>query len=246
MKKQFVIGKTLGKPYEQQPGRQHGKGTGHIVETVQEKLTDFNTPNKQEKLLQQLGDYINRDKFEGKLSNLKIYLTRKQAKHTLGYYRRSTGEIFITPRIFNHDNNKEELVTILIHEMCHKANRELTPAGYPMFHRPAPHGREWQQWMLKCGLEPNRCSSVGDEHLMTDEEKMHKQDVFQGEMKLPDTKPGTWAKFYHKRQWIIGKIISRGGVRVRVDISTGGSWRVPADKLYAVKNSELVVEQKKW
>jgi hypothetical protein len=65
-------------------------------------------------------------------------------------------------------------------------------------------------------------------------------------MKLKVLTPGTMAKFYYKKQWVFGKIVSRGGVRVRLDTSTGGMWRVPADKLYTVKNSEWAVEQKKW
>lgn len=114
--------------------------------------------------------------FGGQLVKPKeIYLIRKvgaSAVHRLGVWYSDKRKIGISVRLF--EGPEQTLLTTLVHEMCHQAQREVdkdwskTAGG---------HGDVWMKWMRHVGLTPSRYANIDIVEFMSVQEKQaHEQE----------------------------------------------------------------------
>lgn len=98
--------------------------------------------------------WANAKKFGGQLKEPDIKLMKMSSAsrfRTRGYWRGSTREMVLSPRLFWSD--VQVVAEVVIHEMSHQATHEISRD----FDRSQQgHGPTWRSWMIKVGLNPNR------------------------------------------------------------------------------------------
>lgn len=119
-------------------------------------------PTQKVKFITALWEYFNKEKFQGRLPEPRLLTSAKPpvdgaSKNARGLFIYDTkkmygpGTLWISDRIFNA---KEAFINeVVLHEMCHQATSCLDKVNDPS---EGGHGREWQAWMRKVGLDPRR------------------------------------------------------------------------------------------
>jgi len=212
-----------------------------------QKLTQLKTEEQRVKYLSDLADEVNKKYFGGKLKVDRIRLLKMMGRTTrLGEYDPLTGVIGITPRYFLNDGNKEELRKTLIHELCHKAAREIDGQSP---HEGNPHGYVWRNWMRRCGLRPDVVHK-GELDLLSEKEKEVREAKKEREEKAKegakelstyDLKEKKIVKFNNGGKWVVGVLV--GPMKSdfgRWLMAVGGKrwWKVPVNKFFDVTPEE--------
>lgn len=202
-------------------------------------LTDYETPREQKDWVRSVVDLANAELFDGKLKNINVGLLSFKSKRTLGLYRPSQGDVAINPRYFLSNQNLLAMHETIVHELCHKATRELENAD-----RGNPHGWAWQQWMERVGLVASRLN-YHDIDIDTTEEKAAKkkeEKAKAGEKPVEswDLRPLQLVKFNNKGRWIIAKLVKRMSGRDRWFVATaaGNTWRVSSNHMFKLTSAE--------
>jgi predicted SprT family Zn-dependent metalloprotease len=119
-----------------------------------------------------LWNVFNKTKFDNKLRPVKKFLIiPAQGRMGLRAFWHSKYRILVFTNLVmkaNWDKFRE----IFLHELCHQAVTDVEYGGKP--HGLGPeggHGPDWQAWMRKVGLEPNRYDNSTFSEYMTEEEK---------------------------------------------------------------------------
>jgi hypothetical protein len=119
-------------------------------------------PAQKTKFITALWEYFNEEKFQGRLPVPRLMTSLKPpvdgvSKNVRGLFIYDTkklygpGTLWISDRIFNA---KEAFINeVVLHEMCHQATSCLDKVNDPS---EGGHGREWQAWMRRVGLDPRR------------------------------------------------------------------------------------------
>ncbi len=165
-----------------------------------------------------------------------------------GYWQPSRRKIGISPRLFL--SNEEQVLTTLVHEMCHQAVSEIDRVPTDN------HGPHWNDWMRKCGLTPSRYSQYDNETYMTEGERAaHQKKLANREVaKETAVKEGMRRMYprslepaqYHdadSNKWIKGLIVGpndQAGKRWGVVVDPySRSWKViPSDWFYELPPAE--------
>jgi predicted SprT family Zn-dependent metalloprotease len=100
--------------------------------------------------------HLNTQLFGGRLKRIPVGVypnsarTRLLGVYTGGYRSQSIG---INAKLFREPSMLGELLTVIVHEMCHQAvdNLDVDPDRSE-----GGHGANWRSWMRKCGLPPDR------------------------------------------------------------------------------------------
>lgn len=113
------------------------------------------TPGLRLGYLKKLWQYLNKDKFDSRMTEPRLGLKDSLGKgvraHYLGRRDFSTGAIEVANFLFN--GREPFFLEIFLHEMCHQATRELS---HSLDMDQNGHGPVWQQWMVDVGLDPRR------------------------------------------------------------------------------------------
>jgi hypothetical protein len=206
---------------------------------MESDLTDYESPREQIKWIGEVSKLANEELFDGQLKNIKCDLLSFKSKRCLGQYNPNWGNISINPRYFMSNKNLEAMHETIVHELCHKATRELQGIS-----EGNAHGWAWQQWMNRVGLVASRLN-YHDIDIATPEEK--KDKTREEQAKTGETLVESWnlrsmqlVKFNNKGRWITAKLVKQMSSRDRWWVTTpgGNTWRVSANHMYKLSPKE--------
>lgn len=131
--------------------------------------------------LTKLWTYFNDEKFQGRMTMPKLLCTpappgrgRKQGLRGLymGAANHQPGTLWVAPNLFNA--REPFFLEVFLHEMCHQA--VWTVDRVNDFKDAEGHGKYWQAWMTKVGLDPRRYDPTDDSEYMTPMERSQAED----------------------------------------------------------------------
>lgn len=118
------------------------------------KMMEDAEPSKRILYMKALWTYFNKERFDSKLKMPNFRFLKDMSADKMkrrGHWMASGRELAFSPRLFNADENFFN--EIFLHEICHQAVTEIDK----VYDRTAQgHGYNWQQWMLRVGLNPSR------------------------------------------------------------------------------------------
>jgi hypothetical protein len=134
-----------------------------VPDTLTEKLLAALGASDKAKndVLMLLHRHFNSRLFDNRLKRIPVSLYPDTARtRLLGVFRHGSGgttdTIGINAKLFRDKSLIGQMITVLVHEQCHQAVRQINNeidvvAG--------GHGSLWRSWMRKCGLPPDRYAS---------------------------------------------------------------------------------------
>jgi hypothetical protein len=168
-----------------------------------------------------------------------------------GVWKPGQRKLGVSARLFLA--NEAQVITTIVHEMCHQAVSEIDKVvndGH------GGHGPHWNSWMRKCGLTPSRYSQYDNETFMTDDERRESQQRKQNREIAKEVAEKTGLRTlyprrmtpaqYHdpvKNQWFKGLIIDKNDQAGKrwafLTEPTSHRWMaIPATWFYELPNTE--------
>lgn len=140
----------------------HGEA---VVERLFNKLVKSDNDRERLMGIAQIISFYNKKFFKGKLKPAGNVRFSKETKAFVqrGSYWPGRNEFTFRRKIFNAYFMKFR--EIVLHEMCHQASVIISRLPREQ------HGTNWRQWMINCGLNPNRLDYEEKETYMTTAEK---------------------------------------------------------------------------
>lgn len=193
----------------------------------------------------------NKGLFDSKLIIPKISLLKAMKNFRgLGYWRASTRDLKISPRMFNA--SQAQIVTTLVHEMCHQAVSEI---DHVRDRTAGGHGPNWIAWMRKCGLDAHRYNTDDRTDFMSDSEKADVARKTANRQRALETVQNKHIPSYKLREdmpaqyhspgdnvWVKGLIVGKhdqAGKRWCFIASPVPSWKmIPSEWFYEIDPSE--------
>jgi hypothetical protein len=118
--------------------------------------------------MRNLWNFLNENKFGGQMKPPNIsYIKNVARMRTRGYWRASTRELKIAPKLFNAP--LPVFVEIFLHECCHQAVSEIDRV---VDNTEQGHGHYWKNWMRKVGLNPARYDHNNADIYLSEEEQV--------------------------------------------------------------------------
>lgn len=207
------------------------------------------------KFLTSAWEYFNKTKFSGKLTGPTILCSslprasvrRLFSSSVRGYFRAGMpvpGELWIKADLFSADI--DFMVEILVHEMAHQAVAEIDQVKDTS---EGGHGRNWQAWMRKVGLDPRRYDPTPDSVYSPDSPDLALEDLrltqaygpkssaasLRALKILPGITTGTGLKIIFKDRIATGKIVTvRGKYKFLGKTESGKPISLQTDKPFKV------------
>lgn len=211
------------------------------------------SPHSKLEYLKAVWTHTNKTFFDMKLPTCFIRLSKDTGT---GFRRRGAWfptkrAIAISPRLFN--GSEAQILTTLVHEMCHQAVTDLDRISE---RTNQGHGPTWEKWMRHCGLTPSRYSKYDNDSFMTQDEKekkellTHRREKAKTEVVKAQMRPSNLQKYESAQwfdaktnQWIKGIIACKhdqAGLRYAFtsDPNTSSFNMIPATWLYQLPENE--------